>query len=145
MTNWEAYTTNVHCLNGTGGQKPESKMSAEHASAKGSGGPSLTSSSFSWLLAPLPLATRLQPLPPSHMPSSFRLSVVVFPPPPRQGFQSLDLRPSLNLILRSLANSTRKGTIFKQGPVLKFRWTRIFGDTSQFTIESHSVARAIGA
>ena len=79
MTNWEAYTTNVHYLNGTGGQKPASKMSAEPASAKGSGGPSLTSSSFSWLLAPLPLATRLQPLPPSHMPSSFRLSVVVFP------------------------------------------------------------------
>ena len=37
-----------------------------------------------------------------------------------QGFQSPDLRPILNLILRSLANSIRKDTMFKQGPVLKF-------------------------
>ena len=66
---------------GAGGQKSEIKVSAEQTvlPPRARGRPSLASPCFSWLLVSRPLATRLQPLPPSHMPSSLRLPVVVSP------------------------------------------------------------------
>ena len=79
MTNWEAYTTNVHYLTVLEARRLKSRCQQTVLPPRARGRPFLASPCFSWLLASRPLAARLQPLPPSLMPSSLRLPDVVSP------------------------------------------------------------------